>query len=224
MSTRMSSDLSHNHTRTSSFSNLFAYTAASGSHFSCTLGMCDTRNHNLALFLGFNLSRLLLTRMSSILLHNHSRTSSFSNWLAYTAASGSHFSCTLGMGDTWNDNFALFLGFNMSQLLLNWMSSELLHNHSNTSAFSNLLAYTAASGSHFFCTLYMDDTRNDNLALFLGFNLSRLLLTRMSLTCRKVTVGQAHFLTYLHIQPPLATIFLALWTWEKLKVTTLYFS
>jgi SET domain-containing protein len=101
MSTRMSFDLSHNHTRISSFSKLLAYTTTSGSHFSCTLGIGDTRNDNLALFLGCNLSRLLCmsTRMSSDLSHNHIRTSSFSNLLAYTTSSGSHFSCTLGIGD-----------------------------------------------------------------------------------------------------------------------------
>ena len=106
---------------------------ASGSHFSCTLGIGNNQNDNLALFLGCNLSRLLCmsTRMSSDLSHNRIRTSSFSNVLAYQAASGSLFSCTLGMGEIQNDNFALFLGCNLSRLLcmLTRMSSGLTHNH-----------------------------------------------------------------------------------------------
>ena len=167
----MFSDLLQNHSRTSSFSNLLAYTTAFGIHFSCTLGMGDTQNDKFALFLGCNLSRLLCmsTSMSSDLFHSHSRTSSFFNLFAYKAASDSHFSCTLGIGDTRNDNLALFLGCNLSRLLwmLTRMSSDLSNNHSRTSSFSNLFAYTTTYGSHCSCTLGMGDTQNDNLAPFI---------------------------------------------------------
>ena len=44
------------------------------------------------------------------------------------------------------------------------------------------------------------------------------------LTCCTITVGQAHFLTYSHIQTPLATIFLVLWVLLILQMTTLHFS
>ena len=140
--------------------------------------------------------------MSFDLLHNQSRISSFSNLLVYMAASGRHFSCTLGMGDTRNDNLALFLDCNLSRLLCmsTRMSSDLSHNHTRTISFSDFFAYTIASGNNFSCTLGMGHTQNENLALFLVLICHASCVCRLGclLTCRTITVGQAHFLNYSH--------------------------